>query len=81
MKEEKQLQEINDLLQKAGTEEDLYKKATMYMLAWFDAENLRGADFHQKMELCSLSEYYARKACGEDVGEYKGVPRMILTFT
>jgi len=73
-------EDINVMLGKAYNEKNLHKKAVLFQVAWFNAENCNLGSFQDKMELCKLTEYYSRKALGEDVGEYKGVPRISLKF-
>ena len=48
-------------------------------LAWFEAEDKNLGTFHDKMDLCAYAEWALRKASGQDVGEFKGVPKLILS--
>lgn len=58
----------------------LYKAAVEAMVLWFDAENQNLGSFHEKMDLCAYAEWTARRAMGQDVGDFKGVPRLVLTI-
>lgn len=55
-----------------------YRQAVEAMVRWFDAERDNLGTFHDKMDLCKYAEWAARKALGEDVGEFKGVPRLLI---
>jgi hypothetical protein len=58
----------------------LLREAAESMVAWFDAEDKNLGSFHDRMDLCKHAEWTARKALGQDVGEFEGVPRLILTI-
>lgn len=49
------------------------------MVRWFDAEDQTLGSFHDRMDLCKYAEWAARRALGEDVGEFEGVPRLIIS--
>jgi len=46
---------------------------------WFDAEDEYLGTFHDRMDLCCYAEWAARKAIGQDAGDFKGVPRLLIT--
>ena len=48
---------------------------------WYEAEDKNLGTFHDRMDMCKYAEWASRKALGEDVGEFEGVPRLILTTT
>jgi hypothetical protein len=48
------------------------------MVLWFEAEDQNLGTFHDRMNLCKYAEWAARKALGQDVGEFKGVPQLVL---
>lgn len=48
------------------------------MVRWFDAEEQNLGTFHDKMNLCKYTEWAARRALGQDVGEFSGVPRLLI---
>ena len=54
-------------------------KAVEANVSWFEAEDKHLGTFHDRMDMCSYAEWASRKAIGQDVGEFKGVPRLILT--
>ena len=56
------------------------KDAVEASVAWFDAEHRGLGSFYDRMELSNYSEWACRKSIGQDVGEYKGVPRLILSL-
>lgn len=58
------------------TKEDAIKAC----IAWFDAESKNIGSSRFKMDLCHYSEWACRKSMGQDVGEYKGLPRITLTI-
>jgi hypothetical protein len=53
--------------------------AVKAMVRWFDAEDQNMGSFHDRMDLCKYAEWAARRALGEDVGEFEGVPRLIIS--
>ena len=55
------------------------QEAAEAMLRWFEAEDKHLGTFHDRMDLCQYVEWASRKALGEDVGEFEGVPRLIIT--
>ena len=59
----------------------LLREAAESMVAWFDAEDKNLGSFHDRMDLCKHAEWTARKALGQNVGEFEGVPRLILTMS
>lgn len=63
-----------DELKRLGT-------AVTAMVAWFDAEKADTGTFWDKAELCKYAEWAARKAIGQDVGEFEGIPRLFLVHT
>ena len=46
---------------------------------WFDAEDESLGTFHDRMDLCCYAEWAARKSLGQDVGDFQGVPRLLIT--
>ncbi len=46
---------------------------------WFEAEDKHLGTFHGRMDMCQYAEWASRKALGQDVGEFAGVPRLIIT--
>ena len=58
----------------------LLREAAESMVAWFDAEDKNLGSFTDRVDLCKHAEWTARKALGQDVGEFVGVPRLILTI-
>ncbi len=54
------------------------RQAAEAMVLWFDAEGKNLGTFHQKMDLCKYSEWCARKALGQEVGEFEGVPQLVI---
>lgn len=48
-------------------------------IAWFDAEEKHLGSPHYRMELCNYSEWACRKVAGQNVGDYEGVPRLVIT--
>ena len=73
------MSDSNDIVIKIK-EEPTYKDAAEACIAWFDAESKGLGTFHQRMDLCKYSEWACRKANGEDLEEFKGVPQIILKF-
>lgn len=59
----------------------LLQKAATAMVAWFDAEKKDTGTFWEKADLCKYAEWAARKALGQDVGEFEGIPRLFLVHT
>ena len=54
------------------------REACKAMVAWFDAENKHLGTFRDRMDLCKYTEWTARRALGQDVWEFAGVPRLLL---
>ena len=54
------------------------RKACEAMVRWFDAENQTLGTFHDRMDLCKYAEWCTRRALGEDVGDFEGVPQLLL---
>jgi hypothetical protein len=54
-------------------------KAVEANVQWHDVESGYLGTFHDRMDLCCYSEWASRKALGQDVGEFKGVPQLIIT--
>ena len=63
-----------DELRRLGT-------AVTAMVAWFDAEKADTGTFWDKADLCKYAEWAARKAIGQDVGDFEGIPRLFLVHT
>lgn len=59
---------------------ELLLAAAEAMVRWFDAEDGNLGTFHGRMDLCKYAEWTARKALGQEVGEFEGVPRLVLSF-
>ena len=76
----KTAEELQKIIDEAYEESDPYKKAVLFQVAWLYAEEGDVTSFQQNMELCNLTEHYSKKAIGEDVGDYKSVPRITLSF-
>ena len=57
-----------------------FARAVEAMVLWFDAENDDLGTFHDKMDLCKYAEWCARRALGQEVGEFEGVPRLVLVL-
>jgi len=55
------------------------REAVEACVQWFDAEDKYLGTFHDRMDLCCYAEWACRKALGQDVGEFKGVPRILIT--
>lgn len=55
-------------------------EACKAMVLWFDAEDKNLGTFHDKMDLCKYAEWAARKALGQEVGEFEGVPKLVLVL-
>jgi len=64
-------QELRAKLEKANIAIDA-------MLKWFNAEDNFLGSFNDRMDLCKYAEWAAKKANGQDVGEFEGVPRLVL---
>ncbi len=58
----------------------LLKEAAEAVLIWFDAEDKGLGSFHDRMDLCHYAEWATRTALGQDMGAFKGVPRLVLTI-
>lgn len=65
-------------LERLRAENDRLLTAVEAMVRWFVAEDQHLGTFHDRMDLCAFTEWTARKALGQEVGEFKGVPRLIL---
>lgn len=57
---------------------ELCRQAITAIVQWFDAERMNLGSFHDRMELCNYAEWLARKAAGQDVGEYHGIPKITI---
>lgn len=68
-------------IQEGIDEIERLQAAIAAQIRWFNAERDGLGTFHDRMDLCKYSEWAARKAMGEDVGEFEGVPRLIITVT
>jgi hypothetical protein len=53
--------------------------ASEAMVRWFDAEEENPGTFWDRVDLCKYTEWIARKALGQEVGDYAGVPKLIIT--
>lgn len=59
---------------------DLLEAVKAYML-WHIAEDKNLGTFHAKMDLCSYSEWAAKKALGlPHEPEWRGVPHIVITM-
>jgi hypothetical protein len=72
----KQISEVTVQLKSNPTLRD----AAEANLAWFEAEDYSLGSFNDRMDLCKYVEWACKKALGQEVGEFKGVPRFILTI-
>jgi hypothetical protein len=59
---------------------ELLRDAVTAIVAWFDAEDQNTGTFWDRCDLCKYAEWAARRALGQDVGEYKGIPRLVIQF-
>lgn len=73
-----------DASKKGGEmKDDLALEACRAMVNWFDGEMLSGderMDWRDLYDLCKYAEWCARKALGQDVGEFEGCPRLVISL-
>ncbi len=55
------------------------REAVEASVQWFEAEDKHLGTFHDRMDMCNYAEWISRKALGQDVGKFEGVPRLITT--
>jgi len=63
---------------KNPTKDDALMSSHLWHVAEENSKKYR-IDFHERMNLCSYSEWAIKKSLGMEVEEFKGVPRLVLT--